>query len=162
MQSVLHPDKFSTRFVFLFFQVLAFSFFFVCCRRSDEEKEISESYSSLVNKAFGVLQSPVKRALHLLAIKGEKISEEQKLDEPEFLLEIMELNEEVEAANTDEELVELNKKNKAQLEGLVQEVSNCFKNNDVRRAKEVIIKMKYYWSVGEHINRLLRERGVTD
>lgn len=130
--------------------------------RSDEEKEISENYSALVNKAYGVLQSPLKRALHLLAIKGEKISEDQKLESPEFLMEIMELNEEVEEADTDEKLVGLDKKNKKRLEGLVNEISDCFKTNDVKKAKEVVIKMKYYWSVGEHINRLLRERGITD
>lgn len=130
--------------------------------RSDEEKEISENYSALVNKAYSVLQSPLKRALHLLALKGEKISEDQKLESPEFLMEIMELNEEVEEADTDEKLVELNARNKKRLEGLVNEVSECFKRNDVETAKGVVIKMKYYWSVGEHINKLLRERGITD
>lgn len=63
--------------------------------RSDEEKAISENYSSLVNKAYSVLQSPLKRAIHLLAIKGEQIQEDQKLENPQFLMEIMELNEEV-------------------------------------------------------------------
>lgn len=108
------------------------------------------------------MQSPLKRALHLLAIKGEKILEDQKIENPEFLMEIMELNEEVEEADTDEKLVQLNKKNKERLDGLIQEISDCFKRNDVKKAKAVIIKMKYYWSVGEHINRLLREKGITD
>lgn len=62
---------------------------------TEEEKLISENYSSLVNKAYQVLQSPLKRAIHLLAIRGEKIQEDQKLENPEFLMEIMELNEEV-------------------------------------------------------------------
>lgn len=108
------------------------------------------------------MQSPLKRALHLLAIKGEQISEDQKLESPEFLMEIMELNEEVEEADTDEKLIELNRKNKKQVENLVKEISDCFKRDDVKKAKEIVIKMKYYWSVGEHINKLLRERGITD
>lgn len=130
--------------------------------RSDEEKRISENYSALVNKAYGVLQSPLKRALHLLAIKGEKITEDQKLENPEFLMEIMELNEEVEDADTDEKLVELNKKSKQRLESLVKEISECFQKNDVKKAKEVVIKLRYYWTVGEHINKLLRERGIVE
>lgn len=48
-----------------------------------------------MNKAYSVLQSPLKRAIHLLAIHGEQIQEDQKLENPEFLMEIMELNEEV-------------------------------------------------------------------
>lgn len=142
MQSVLHPDKFS--------------------KRSDEEKQISENYSSLVNEAYKVLQSPLKRAIHLLSVKGENVAEDQKLQDPEFLMEIMELNEEVEQADTPEKLSKLNEKNRKQLEALTKEVGECFDGNETKRAKEVIIKMKYYWSVGEHINRLLRERGITD
>lgn len=132
------------------------------CFRSAEEKEISENYSSLINKAYSVLQSPLKRAIHLLAIKGENIAEDQKLQNPQFLMEIMELNEEVEEADTPEKLKQLDQKNKMLLESLTREISECFKNNDVKMAKEVIIKMKYYWSVGEHINRLLRDRGIVD
>lgn len=63
--------------------------------RSDEEKSISENYSSLVNKAYSVLQSPLKRAMYLLSMKGENIQEDQKIENPEFLMEIMEINEEV-------------------------------------------------------------------
>lgn len=84
------------------------------------------------------------------------------MESPEFLMEIMELNEEVEMADTDEKLVQLNEKNKRHLDGLIKEISDCFRKNDTKKAKEVIIKMKYYWSVSEHINRLLRERGITD
>lgn len=66
---------------------------FVC--RSDTEKEISAEYSSLVNKAYNTLQTPIKRALHLLSLNNETISEDNKSDNPEFLMEMMELNEEV-------------------------------------------------------------------
>ncbi|XP_008191980.2 iron-sulfur cluster co-chaperone protein HscB [Tribolium castaneum] len=75
MQGLLHPDKFSNK--------------------SDTEKDISAEFSSLVNKAYNTLQTPLKRAIHLLHLKGAVIDEDQRVEDPEFLMEIMELNEEV-------------------------------------------------------------------
>lgn len=63
--------------------------------RSNQEKNISEEYSSLVNKAYDIIQTPLKRAIHLLSLKGEEVREGHEIDDPEFLMEIMELNEEV-------------------------------------------------------------------
>lgn len=63
--------------------------------RSDIEKQISAEYSSLVNKAYKTLQTPINRAIHLLRLNNETISEDNKSDNPEFLMEMMELNEEV-------------------------------------------------------------------
>lgn len=63
--------------------------------RTDEEQNISAEYSSLLNKAYSSLHVPLKRAEHLLNLKGEQISEDQGVEDPMFLMEIMELNEEV-------------------------------------------------------------------
>nr|CAI5860943.1 unnamed protein product [Callosobruchus analis] len=75
MQTLIHPDKYSNR--------------------ESTEKSISEEYSSLLNKAYNVLQTPLKRAEHLLELKGAQVGESDKIDDPEFLLEMMSLNEEV-------------------------------------------------------------------
>lgn len=92
MQSILHPDKFSNRWGTIS-STNTVSIFWNY--RSTEEKNISEDFSSLVNKAYDTLQSPLKRALHLLCLKGEKINEDEKINDSEFLMEIMEINEEV-------------------------------------------------------------------
>lgn len=63
--------------------------------RSSEERNISEEYSSLLNKAYSYLQTPLKRAEYLLNLKGETISESDTINEPTFLMEMMTLNEEV-------------------------------------------------------------------
>ncbi|KAL3271450.1 hypothetical protein HHI36_021936 [Cryptolaemus montrouzieri] len=142
MQSVLHPDKFSNR--------------------SLEEKNISGDFSSLVNKAYDILQSPLKRAVHLLALKGEKIKEDERIEDPEFLMEIMELNEEVENASTPEKLKILNVSNRETMRQIEQDISNFFKQNNLEKVKSSIIKLRYYTSVSQHINELLRERGIVD
>ncbi|GLV36783.1 Heat shock protein cognate 20 [Carabus blaptoides fortunei] len=142
MQSLLHPDKYSNK--------------------SDEEKQISEEYSSIVNKAYNILQSPINRGLHLLSLKGETINESDKNDDKEFLLEIMELNEEVEEANTPEELLNLNKKNRQVLVEITQELSKAFKTDNIFEAKKVLIRMKYYTSIATQINSILREKGIVE
>lgn len=68
----------------------------------------------------------------------------------------------MEGANTSEKLVQLNLKSKRKLESITKDISAAFKSGNTQKAKEHIIKLKYYWSVAAHINRLLRERGVTD
>lgn len=142
MQTLLHPDKFSNR--------------------SIEEKRISEDYSSLVNKAYDILQSPLKRAVHLLNLKGETIQENERIDDKDLLMEIMELNERVEQVSTPEELKNLNKENNLALKHLNDKLSENFKQNNLLEVKKLIIKMRYYDSVSSHINSILRERGIVD
>ncbi|XP_018565409.1 uncharacterized protein LOC108906586 [Anoplophora glabripennis] len=143
LQSMLHPDKFSNK--------------------TDEEQHISAEYSSLLNKAYSSLHTPLKRAEHLLNLRGEQIGEEQAVDDPAFLMEIMELNEEMESAGNDKEkLKALNTKNKMELERISKEVDECFRRNDIRAAKKTVIKLKYFSSLGSRINGVLRELGETD
>ncbi|KAJ8985187.1 hypothetical protein NQ317_018216 [Molorchus minor] len=143
LQSLLHPDKFSNR--------------------SSEEQQISADYSSLLNKAYSNLNVPLKRAEHLLKLRGGSVGESQTVDDPEFLIEIMSLNEEMEEASTNiEKLKDLNKKNRAQSESISKAIDENFKNNDISKAKENVIKLKYFNSLSNRINGRLRELGDTD
>ncbi|KAL1512826.1 hypothetical protein ABEB36_002348 [Hypothenemus hampei] len=142
LQSYLHPDKFSNK--------------------SDEEKEISANYSSLINKAYNNLQVPLKRAVHLLQLKGNKLNEDQKIDDPDFLMEMMELNEEFDDTDDVNKLKDLDIKNKNQLENIVKQIDECFKEGNLTQAKFYVIKMKYYASLNNRINARLRELGIVD
>lgn len=51
--------------------------------------------SSLVNKAYKTLNTSIKRAEYILELKGITIPEDNNAIDKEFLLEIMERNEEV-------------------------------------------------------------------
>ena len=75
VQAQIHPDKFSTR--------------------SQEEQSLSSEWSSLVNKAYKTLQTPILRGEYLLSLKGITISEKNTIEDPEFLMEVMEKNETV-------------------------------------------------------------------
>lgn len=136
----------------------------ICFFRSDEEKVISEEYSTLLNKAYNYLQTPLKRAEYLLKLKGgESILDSETVDEPAFLMEVMTLNEEVEDSKTNaEQLKLLNEKNKMELDKLIKFIDGYFISNDLNNVRKSLIKMKYFTSLGERINNYLREMGVTD
>ncbi|XP_030757562.1 iron-sulfur cluster co-chaperone protein HscB [Sitophilus oryzae] len=142
LQNNLHPDRF--------------------INRTEEEKKISENYSSLVNKAYKCLATPLKRAEHLLKLSGSSIEEKQSSVDPGFLMEMMELNEELDNNVEPEQLRQLNIKNKNELERLAQSIDECFKHQNLDEAKQFVIKMQYYTSLGNRINAKLRELGVVD
>nr|CAH7712753.1 unnamed protein product [Callosobruchus chinensis] len=143
MQTMIHPDKYSNR--------------------GSTEQSISEEYSSLLNKAYNVLQTPLKRAEHLLELKGEQVRESDKIDDPEFLLEMMSLNEEVEEAGNDKQLLKkLFDKNKSVISKLEEEIQENFISNNIENTKKNVIRLKYFMSIHNRINKILRELGVTD
>lgn len=86
-----------------------------------EEKQISEELSSLVNKAYSTLLDPLNRGLYMLKLHNITIPEGTTSVDPEFLMDIMEINEEVESASKDrEKAIELIAQNKKVLEELTR------------------------------------------
>nr|CAH8823649.1 unnamed protein product [Trichobilharzia regenti] len=76
-QKILHPDKFSGK--------------------SSYEVALASDASSFINKAYDVLQKPVKRYEYILDLHGMSTDnpEFQKLDNSVFLSEVMDIIEEV-------------------------------------------------------------------
>lgn len=63
--------------------------------RSQKEQELSLEWSSRVNKAYSTMNHPIERAEYLLQDVGVSLSEESDSEDAEFLMEMMERNEEV-------------------------------------------------------------------
>jgi hypothetical protein len=68
----------------------------------------------------------------------------------------------VESADNAEKLKSLKQKNDAQLTKIAKEIESHFDTDQTAKAKEAIVKMKYYNSVNVYINNLMREGGVVD
>lgn len=85
-----------------------------------EEKRLSEEFSSLVNKAYFTLLNPLKRGLYMLEQHGVYVEEGTIQSSPAFLMEIMERNEDVDNAKSAEQLETLNLHNKATSEKLIR------------------------------------------
>lgn len=85
-----------------------------------KEQEISEEFSSVVNKAFSTLSNPLERGLYLLSLHGVSIGEGNTDVDKVFLMEIMERNEEIENETDPQKLKEFNLANKEQLQLLTK------------------------------------------
>ena len=78
LQRTLHPDRFA--------------------HATDQERRLSMQGSTLVNEAFATLKEPLKRAIYLLGLYGESLDDgSDDVLTPAFLMEQMELREELEA-----------------------------------------------------------------
>ncbi|XP_075687135.1 iron-sulfur cluster co-chaperone protein HscB isoform X2 [Rhinoderma darwinii] len=88
LQRLLHPDYFS--------------------QKSQQERNISEKQSSLVNKAYSTLLSPLGRGIYLLSLHGITITEGTGcgVDAP-FMFEVFEINEKLNDMRTEAEIEEI-------------------------------------------------------
>jgi molecular chaperone HscB len=79
IQARVHPDRFA--------------------HAGDAERRASLQWTTRVNEAFQILQNPVSRAAHLLALHGIDVAFETNTAMPEqFLMQQMELRESLESA----------------------------------------------------------------
>ncbi|CAG9809088.1 unnamed protein product [Chironomus riparius] len=127
VQSQIHPDKFSTK--------------------SEAEQSLSSEWSSLVNKAYKTLQTPVLRGEYLLSLKGITISEKNTIEDPEFLMEVMEKNETVEEAETKDDLLVLLDELQDEIADVNNKFASAYQSKNYAAAKNYLIKMKYLMSI---------------
>ena len=156
LQRNLHPDKVSDRNIQEDFvkQVL---FQFVSA--TQQNKTGSETWSAAVNQGYRILQKPLSRALYLLELSGHPLTEESITLEPDFLMEIMELNEEVADADENEVRI-LEAKIKETLADFILTVDILLTNDEYERAREEVARMKYYSNVLDKIYEKLSDFGV--
>nr|XP_034953913.1 iron-sulfur cluster co-chaperone protein HscB isoform X2 [Zootoca vivipara] len=116
LQRALHPDFFS--------------------QRPQAEQNFSKQHSSLANKAYRTLLSPLSRGLYLLELNGVELEKGTDPEaDPEFLSEIMEINEKLSDANNDAK---------------IEEMEN-FIADDLQEAKKHLAKMKYFANLEEKL-----------
>ncbi|KAH9416291.1 hypothetical protein DERP_000792 [Dermatophagoides pteronyssinus] len=114
--------------------------------RSNIENELSSTNSSIINDGYKILRDPYQRAIYMLQLMFNIIIDEVNVDsEPELLLEIMELNEEIELANNDHDgqqiLMEQLEEN---IEKLIKNLTIAFDELNGCEARKLTIKYSYY------------------
>lgn len=131
LQKAVHPDRFSAG--------------------TDQEKRQSMQMATLVNEAYETLRSPLRRAIYLLELKGVTIEHNPQLP-PEFLMEQIELREDLESIEEDV--------SQDRLDAFISEVSARMKkieaqfgsaiNQDLVQAETCVYELQF-------LNKLLRE-----
>ena len=129
LQSALHPDRFANA--------------------SDQERRISVQNTGFVNEAYATLKSDLKRAHYLLKLSDiEFNADTETSSDAEFLMQTMELHEQVEEASNEMDplsaLEKLLKQLKQQQQQLISQFSAQYENNELNDAKETALKLQFY------------------
>ncbi|SAM00118.1 hypothetical protein [Absidia glauca] len=91
LQQVAHPDSYSNA--------------------SKREHKYAEIQSSLLNKAYQTLKDPLARAHYMLGQHGMEVNEAESLHNPVLLMDVMEVREELEEAETEEDVERIKQAN---------------------------------------------------
>ncbi|VDK43342.1 unnamed protein product [Anisakis simplex] len=136
LQSQIHPDKFT--------------------RCSMKEKEISEFCSSYLNDAYQTLTEPLRRAKYLLELKGQSCNaEETTTSNGDFMLLMMELNEEADSLQTEDEVKRMIAKVDENIDQLCLQFKNHFESQQMNAAKEDVLKMNFFYRLRANLNKKL-------
>ncbi|XP_013879473.1 iron-sulfur cluster co-chaperone protein HscB [Austrofundulus limnaeus] len=138
LQRSLHPDNFS--------------------QKSVKELEYSESQSALVNKAYETLLKPLSRGLYMLELQGMHLEEGTDAEaDPDFLLELMEINEALDEAQTPEEASKIGHDTKGKLADLTVQIDAALHKEELHAARALLTKMKYYANIEDKVKEKLSE-----
>ena len=135
LQWRLHPDKFSTK--------------------TKTEQEHALEQSILVNRAYKTLTTPILRGLYMLKLHGLALEEGEIQMNASFLINIMEVNEDIDDAKSPDILLKIQRDNNSIIDSLNSDISVAFSKNDFVVAKEAIIRLKYYTNIAEKVDKAL-------
>ncbi|KAI1622148.1 hypothetical protein EDD37DRAFT_507990 [Exophiala viscosa] len=137
LQSQHHPDKYTSQ---------------------PTAHQKSLALSSLLNTAYKTLSDPLLRARYLLQhnydvdITSEDNSTHRDLTDHETLMEVMEAQEAIEEAQTQEHIDALKEVNHARIEQTVKLLGDAFEKGDVEAAKTECIRLNYWNSLQQGLH----------
>ncbi|KAI4179092.1 MAG: hypothetical protein L6R41_008035 [Letrouitia leprolyta] len=133
-------------------------------RHQGADKAKAEAASSRINDAYKTLLNPLARARYLLSLHGVEMGEDESIagsppsmsDEGTggqnidagFLMNVMDVREEVEDAESREEVEELKAKNNERKQASEDRLDQLFKAGDVDAARRETVKLGYWVNVG--------------
>ncbi|CAF1539975.1 unnamed protein product, partial [Didymodactylos carnosus] len=138
---LLHPDLFANK--------------------SSEDQQYSQDQSSYLNEAYSTLHSPLERALYLLKLENIIFEETTTTLDPDFLMKIMEMNEELADDKTIKHFpTNLAIEIRQEMDSLLKQLSNTLHKMDLPKAKELVGKLNYYTNLDDKIKSLELKHGI--
>eukprot|EP01096_Ripella_sp_DP13-Kostka_P008526 TRINITY_DN3166_c0_g1_i3.p1 TRINITY_DN3166_c0_g1~~TRINITY_DN3166_c0_g1_i3.p1 ORF type:complete len:332 (+),score=110.14 TRINITY_DN3166_c0_g1_i3:34-996(+) len=138
LQRQLHPDQFHTK--------------------REEERQISNDYSALLNQAYKTLKEPNRRAQYLLSLmQREKGLMEQSLVLPdsEFLTFVLSVQEEIEECNENTELSSLLHELEEREKSLTADLRVAFESGDFSVISLLVSKLNYVFRLEDDVRARL-------
>lgn len=127
LQKRIHPDRFAGA--------------------SEKERRLSMQWATRVNEAYTTLDSPLKRAIYLLSLEGVDMQGKENASvDPGFLMEQMELREELEGIESHDDPLESLDEFKARVRVVVAELEHEFEErypSQLPDAEQTVLKMQF-------------------
>lgn len=132
---------------------------------SNRDRLMSVQQTANINDAYHSLKQPLLRAEHLLALRGLKISHEQRsFTDPVFLMQQMELREQLEEISTsddpDDAIMAVEKQLQQQRKVLLKQLAAALEANTAeqnQQAAELVRKLKFFFKL-QHELELIEQQ----
>lgn len=121
--------------------------------KSLTEQEDTAEKATTITRSFAVLQDDHERALHLLELGGMRMEDNisGEILGGEFLMEVMELREEIDNTTSEVELKKLFADNKERMNNTCEKLGVAFSQNDLQEAKRLTAMLQYWKRIDELI-----------
>ncbi len=125
-----------------------------------QEKRLMMQYSVMINEAFGVIENPIERAIHLLELNGIIIDNETTKALPnDFLMEQMELREQLEEAGDDTKALKgLQYEAETKIRQCQKVLASCLDKvepSKLMQARDTIFVYQFYQKLSDEIQSAL-------
>lgn len=127
----------------------------------EREQRLALERSACLNEAYQVLKTPSQRARYLLAMRGPELPLEVTVQDPDFLLQQMQLREELEELQDDADLAGVaafKRRLKAAQEQLNESFAACWDDEAHREEAERLMRRMQFLDKLSHEVRQLEER----
>ena len=134
--------------------------------KTPQEQRLAVQFSAHLNTAFAVLDNPVKRATHLLELSGIEIDHQNStIKDPTFLMQQMEIREDLDDARADNNLPALEvlfNQVSEQFQACQQDFSALVESNKLstadneKRVRDTVGKMQFYEKLSDELTSIIR------
>lgn len=112
--------------------------------------EVTEEHSSLLNKAYHTLKSPLTRAQYLIKvldnidITKDEVKEKIAKSDPELLMKIIDIHEELSELSNEEDVRVIELSNKQRIQDIELQLDTAFESKDIETAIKLTVELKYW------------------
>ena len=141
LQRRLHPDRFGAK--------------------SSRERALSQQQAAALNQAYETLKDPLDRAAELLRLAGRAVrfAGQGTVDDPELLMEAMEMREALAAAATAEEAANVHARAEADVAAARADLASAFASSDLDQVERAALRLRYLDKLAEEARQRRRALG---
>jgi molecular chaperone HscB len=120
-------------------------------------RRAAEAASATINEAYKTLSSPLLRAQYLLQqqhgidLAADEAGSASGAADPEVLMAVLEAREAIEAAESEDDLVEVGEENEGRIRECEDGLATAFADGDVDAATGLAVRLRYWMNVRESI-----------